>query len=252
MSRIDIARAVYEAFATGDREMVERVFADDFTFSAPPDPLLDRDGYFERCWPGAGFGGAFQFVRLIESGDEVIVTYERTRPDGGRGRNTEVLTFRGDQIARAEVYFGWDVLKLELDRTFSAPAPAVFEAFTDPEQLARWWGPEGFTIPRLDFEPRPGAPYRIEMQPPEGDSFHLKGEFREVDPPARIAFTFVWEPADADDVETLASLSFEDLGESTRVAFTQSAFKTEERRELHRGGWTESFDKLERFLARRA
>jgi hypothetical protein len=48
-------------------------------------------------------------VRLVESGDEVIVTYERTRPDGGRGRNTEVLTFNGGQIARAEVYFGWDV-----------------------------------------------------------------------------------------------------------------------------------------------
>ena len=47
--------------------------------------------------------------RGFESGDEVIVTYERTRPDGGRGRNTEILTFNGGQIACAEVYFGWDV-----------------------------------------------------------------------------------------------------------------------------------------------
>ena len=50
-SRIDIARETYDAFATGDRDVVERHFGKDFSFSAPPDPLLDRDGYFERCWP---------------------------------------------------------------------------------------------------------------------------------------------------------------------------------------------------------
>jgi 3-hydroxymyristoyl/3-hydroxydecanoyl-(acyl carrier protein) dehydratase len=50
-----------------------------------------------------------EFVRLVESGDEVIVTYELTRRDRGRGRNTEILTFDGDRITRAEVYFGWDI-----------------------------------------------------------------------------------------------------------------------------------------------
>ena len=108
-SRIDIAREMYEAFANGDRDLVERHLGDAFTFSAPPDPHLDRDGYFERCWPGAGSNQSFEFKRLIEAGDEVIVTYERTRGDGGRGRNTEILTFDGDQIVRAEVYFGWDL-----------------------------------------------------------------------------------------------------------------------------------------------
>jgi hypothetical protein len=101
MNRIDIARELYEGFASADRGAAEELLSPDFTFSAPPDPLLDRDGYFERCWPGAGSGDAFEFVRLVESGDEVIVTYERTRPDGGRGRNTEVLTFIGGQIVRA-------------------------------------------------------------------------------------------------------------------------------------------------------
>ena len=52
--RKQIARECYEAFAAGDREVLERHFADELTFSAPPDPKLDRDGYFERCWPGAG------------------------------------------------------------------------------------------------------------------------------------------------------------------------------------------------------
>ena len=104
-------------------------------------------------------------------------------------------------------------------------------------------------IPALDWAPRVGAAYRIDMQPPEGDAFHLAGEFRAVDPEERLAFTFVWEPADPDDVETVADLSFAELGESTAVVLVQGPFKTEERRELHRGGWTESFDKLDRVLA---
>jgi SnoaL-like domain len=110
MGRIDSAREMYQAFSTADRETVERLLAPGFRFSAPPDPLLDRDGFFERCWPGAGTNEPFEFVRLIEHGDEVIVTYERTRHDGGRGRNTEILTFDGDdRIVRAEVYFGWNL-----------------------------------------------------------------------------------------------------------------------------------------------
>ena len=48
-------------------------------------------------------------MRLIQSGDEVVVTYEMTPPDGGRGRNTEVLTFDGERIVSAEVYFGWNL-----------------------------------------------------------------------------------------------------------------------------------------------
>jgi uncharacterized protein YndB with AHSA1/START domain len=78
------------------------------------------------------------------------------------------------------------------------------------------------------------------------------GEFRVVDPPVRLAYTFLWEEPDPDDVETRVSLSFRDLGESTEVAFTQGAFKTEARRALHRDGWTDAFDRLERLLSGQA
>jgi uncharacterized protein YndB with AHSA1/START domain len=140
-------------------------------------------------------------------------------------------------------------LILEMKRVLPVAPSVVFRAFSDPNELAKWWGPEGFTIPSVEFEPHVGRTYRIEMQPPGGDPFHLTGEFREVDPPARLAFTFVWEPADPDDVETLVDLSFRDLDGSTEVAFTQGSFKTEERGALHRDGWTDSFEKLERHLA---
>lgn len=100
---------MYRAFAAGDRVTAEAMLSDDFAFSSPVDVGLDRDGFFDRCWPGAGAGQEFSFVRLIPSGDEVIVTYELTHADGRRGRNTEVLSFRGDRICAAEVYFGWDL-----------------------------------------------------------------------------------------------------------------------------------------------
>lgn len=113
----------------------------------------------------------------------------------------------------------------------------------------KWWGPEGFSVPSVKLRAGVGEAFRIEMQPPEGDLFHLSGEFREVEPPARLAFTFVWEPPDPDDVETLVALSFRDLGGSTGVSLTQGPFKTEARRTLHRDGWGDSFNRLERLLS---
>ena len=138
-----------------------------------------------------------------------------------------------------------DGLTLEFKRVLPAAPPEVFRLFADPDELAKWWGPAGFSVLSLDFNPAVGSSYRIEMQPPEGDAFYLTGEFREVDPPTRLSFTFVWEPPDPDDVETLVELSFREADDATEVDFRQGTFKTEERRELHRSGWGDSFEKVE-------
>jgi uncharacterized protein YndB with AHSA1/START domain len=87
-------------------------------------------------------------------------------------------------------------LWLSMARVIPAPRPAVWRAMTRPDELAQWWGPRGFTAPRVDFEPRVGASFRIAMQPPQGELFHLLGDFREVDPSARLCYTFVWDPPD--------------------------------------------------------
>jgi len=108
-ARLKAVRACYGAYESGDREVVEELLADDYTFYSPPDPGIDRATYFERCWPNAETIDAFEFKRLVEVGDEVLVTYESTKTDGRRSRNTELFGFDGDKIARTEVYFGWDV-----------------------------------------------------------------------------------------------------------------------------------------------
>lgn len=120
----------------------------------------------------------------------------------------------------------------------------MFQALVAPNQLAQWWGPAGFTSPNVDFEPRVGGSYRIKMQPPDGDAFYLRGEFREVDPPRRLAYTFIWEDPDPDDQETLVSLTLEDRGGSTMLTLDQGPFATEGRLALHRDGWSDSFEGL--------
>ena len=106
---LQLTRDIYGAYESGDRGVVEEVLTDDFRFYSPADVGIDRATYFERCWPNAELIAAFEFKRLIEAGDEVVVTYESTKTDGRRFRNTEVLTFSGDKIKKAEVYFGWDL-----------------------------------------------------------------------------------------------------------------------------------------------
>jgi ketosteroid isomerase-like protein len=106
---LQLARDLYGAYVSGDRAIVERLLAEDFEFFSPADVGIDRERYFARCWPNSALIADFSFVRLVELGDEVLVTYEATRTDHSRFRNTEVLTFAGDKLRRAEVYFGWDL-----------------------------------------------------------------------------------------------------------------------------------------------
>jgi uncharacterized protein YndB with AHSA1/START domain len=144
---------------------------------------------------------------------------------------------------------GSDGLVLRLKRVLPAPRAVVYRAVTEPEALAKWWGPRGFAAPSVEFDPQVGGSYRIAMQPPDGDLFYLSGEFLEVDPPARVAYTFRWDPPDPDDRETVATLSLVDRGEETEVLLTQGEFATEERRVLHEGGWIDSLGRLEEMLS---
>ena len=121
-------------------------------------------------------------------------------------------------------------LVLRIERVLPAPRTAVYRALTDPEKLRKWWGPRGFTTPEVDFDPQVAGSYRIAMQPPEGDVFHLTGNFQAVDAPARLAFSFRWTPPDPDDRETLATLTLEERG--PRRPFASSRANSQRRNVL--------------------
>ncbi|MGZ4427534.1 MAG: SRPBCC family protein [Nocardioidaceae bacterium] len=140
-------------------------------------------------------------------------------------------------------------LPLELSRVLPAPRARVFAMLTEPAELARWWGPRGFTMPAAEVDLRVGGGYRLTMQPPDGDPFHLGGEFVEIDPPRRLGYTFRYEEATPDDRETTVALTLEARGDTTEVSLSQSGFATEERVALHRDGWIDSFERLREVLA---
>jgi hypothetical protein len=109
-NRPGLIKKFYEDFSNVDRsDFVEKLLAPNFTFSAPPDPLLNRREFFEICWPEGHGLKDIKYVRVIENANEVVVTHEYIKPDGVKGRNTDIITFNGDKIVRLEVYFGWDV-----------------------------------------------------------------------------------------------------------------------------------------------
>ncbi len=135
-------------------------------------------------------------------------------------------------------------LNLHFERVLAARREVVFGACTEPEQLAKWWGPRGFTAPSIETDLRVGGSYRIAMQPPDGELFYLAGEFREVDPPGRLVYTFRWEDPDPDDQETVVNLTLRELGESTELTLDQGPFATEGRYELHRAGWSDGLERL--------
>ena len=109
IDRAQIAREIYGGYESGNRAVVEQHLSRDFRFYSPADVGIDLSAYWTRCWPNADLIAAFELRRMIEHGDELVVTYEATRTDGTRFRNTEILTFDGDRVAVAEVYFGWDL-----------------------------------------------------------------------------------------------------------------------------------------------
>jgi uncharacterized protein YndB with AHSA1/START domain len=135
-------------------------------------------------------------------------------------------------------------LVLNLECTVPSPVEETFRLLTEPAALATWWGPHGFSIPAVDVNLVVGGRYRFRMVPPEGEPFHLSGEFLEIDPPWRLVYTFAWEEPAPDDRETVVDLSLAGSGTGTRVVLSQGPFLTEERLALHREGWSDSFEKL--------
>ncbi|GHD06708.1 activator of HSP90 ATPase [Streptomyces violarus] len=141
-------------------------------------------------------------------------------------------------------------LRLHLQRALDGSRADVFRELTEPRELARWWGPDGFTVPSVESDLRPGGAYRIAMQPPEGELFYLVGEFIEVEPSERLSYTFRWEDPDPEDRETVVTLSLHDIDAArSELVLDQGDFATERRRALHEEGWSQGLGKLGELLA---
>jgi uncharacterized protein YndB with AHSA1/START domain len=135
---------------------------------------------------------------------------------------------------------------VRLTRIIDAPREEVFRAWTEPEQIRRWWGPGEFTWPEADVDLRPGGSYKLAMQPIAGDPFLVVGIYREVDPPARLVYTWRWEtgPA-ADGSESLVTVEFNRIGDQTELVLTHTDFPASHGPAPYQMGWEGGLDKFE-------
>ena len=138
---------------------------------------------------------------------------------------------------------------LRMERTFDAPAQAVFDAWTSEEVMRRWWHAEHdweTTVAEVDL--RVGGTVRVVMRNPHEDvEYGGGGRYTEIDPPNRLAFSWIW---DGDDTRQLIEIEFEETDDGvTTVHFTHSGLWDEESVRSHEDGWGKAFDNLERTLA---
>jgi|SRR3954452_2699741 uncharacterized protein YndB with AHSA1/START domain len=138
--------------------------------------------------------------------------------------------------------------ELAITRVFDAPRELVFAAWTDPDQLASWLGPHGYTGAAVTLATRPGGAWRACIRSPEGDEHWMHGVYREVSAPERLVFTFAWDTEGDLRTETVVTIDFADLGGKTEMTFVQTGFPTVADRDGHHEGWTSSFDDLTGFI----
>lgn len=137
-------------------------------------------------------------------------------------------------------------MEIVSSRIFAAPREVVFERFMDPECLAKWWGPKGFTNTFHEFDPRPGGRWRFTMHGPDGAHYETEKEFLEVTPPERIVFDHLQEQH-----RFQMRMSFEAVPEGTRLTW-QMVFEpnpsNEKLRDFIVAANEENFDRLEACL----
>lgn len=133
---------------------------------------------------------------------------------------------------------------LQIKRIISASPQRVFEAWTDPHVLTDWFAPDkAFTTIVHTVDLQVGGRYRIEMVDPSGKSHTAIGEYREVTPGVRLAFTWKWaEQAEMEN--TLVTLDFLSQGTSTELVLTHSLFVTTDGRDHHSKGWNGCLSRL--------
>jgi uncharacterized protein YndB with AHSA1/START domain len=141
--------------------------------------------------------------------------------------------------------------ELVITRIFNAPRRLVFKAWTEPEHLARWWGPQDFALVSCKAEVRPGGSWHRTMRSPEGSVFRKHGVYQEIATPERLVFTYVSDDAEGNPgPESLVTVSFADHGNKTRLTLRQTLFESVAARDEHHAGWTGCLKRFGEYLAR--
>jgi uncharacterized protein YndB with AHSA1/START domain len=134
---------------------------------------------------------------------------------------------------------------LRLTRVFDAPRELVFRAWTEVEQMKRWFCPDEHWGLEVEVDLRVGGAYRLVMKDRDTGQEHItRRTYREIQAPERLVFTWRWDSTPSGFPETLVTIEFRDLAGKTEVTLTHEALPTLESRESHRKGWNGCLDRL--------
>jgi uncharacterized protein YndB with AHSA1/START domain len=141
-------------------------------------------------------------------------------------------------------------LEILASRWFDAPLALTFRAFTEPALLERWFCPSPEVALRVErCDPRVGGAYRFVFHFPDGRMVPVVGEYRVVEPPHKLGFTWTWEEPDPwAGVVTLVSVSFMARGGGTHVEVHHTQLTTSDMKQMHESGWTATLLRLEPLL----
>ena len=217
--------------------------------------LIERhtEAQWRRCeLRGEGFRAAADWIEFYrrfweQQFDRLDAFLKRTAPKAqtpNRAKERAVAAARLNDLT------------LRLTRRFDASPERLFDAWTDQEQFAEWFGPKGVTTVYCDLDPRTGGAWRIAGPPFGRQGLRARlARYLEVKRPERLVFTFAWhdkgDHAEPREHETTVTLDFKPLaGGKTEMTMVQTRFPDPTATANHNRGWDRSFDKLDALLAR--
>ena len=141
------------------------------------------------------------------------------------------------------------LFSLVLRRDFAAPRELVFDAWTDPRLVARWW-PGRFTLLSSQMDVRPGGVWRRRLRRPDGVVLSERGVFREIVAPERLAFTYNCEGGEFVEPETLVVVTLTEFTGGTRLMLHHGSFDADARRGEHESAWSRCLDRISTIVSK--
>ena len=144
-----------------------------------------------------------------------------------------------------------DSTEILIEHVFDAPRELVWKAWTDPEHVAKWWGPHGMTTRVDELDLRPGGRWRYVMMAPDGSEYPQKGVFREIVPPETIVTSAEFEVGAEGPHKVILTYRFDDLGDKTKLTMRSGMYlpMSEQEQMGVIEGWNSNFDSLDDYLA---
>jgi len=132
---------------------------------------------------------------------------------------------------------------LALKRRFKAAPAQLFQAWTQPEKMIRWWGAyDDCKPPIAETDLKVGGRFRVQFWTPNGEHHSVSGLYREVVPDRKLVFSWAWQSTP--ERESQVTVDLKPDGDGTILTLTHEQFFSDKARDDHAVGWNQAFDKL--------